>query len=204
MLTQTKPSDLSKLTASRQSKGFSSEVFNRSDTLSPTKLNFHSRSSAQRQSSLGTTSINTQSVRRLFALQGFNPTAVKIAGNGTPVTTTIRQMHQRGTWEFFSNNRFRFTPTGVGTIARSDLFPIVGSYQANSRAISFSGSRSSSTSNSRNSASIQGSIFVQGNRFRASLNQRSVLTTVAVVNGTPFGNTIDRTVRVDMGMVRIA
>lgn len=203
MLTVSKSSTLSQAnTAPHQTAVLSSKIFDRDTTLRQQK--FQNRSSTVQQSGSFTTSRNTRQVSRVFVLQGRNAFAVKIDGNGTPSTTGVRQMHNGGAWEFFNNGQFRFTPAGLGVVARTDLFPIVGTYRSTNNGIRFSGSRSSSNLTSRNAAAIGGNIVVRNGAIRASVIQRTVTINAAVVNGTPFGNTIDRTVKIDMNMVRIA
>ncbi|QYO63906.1 hypothetical protein [Leptolyngbya sp. 7M] len=129
--------------------------------------------------------------------------AVKVAGNGTSNVTGVRQMHNGGTWEFFNNGQFRFTPAGLGVVARTDLFPVVGNYRSTASGITFSGTRSSANLTSRNAVGISGTIAARNGAIGATVLQRTININAAVVNGTPFGNTIDRTVRIDMNMARI-
>ena len=207
MLTLAKSSHSSQLTTSslKKSAGFSSEVFNHGNTLSSKKSNFHNRSSAAEQNnSLNTISRRSRQVNLLAVLRGQTPVVTSIIGNGTRSTQTVQQMHNRGRWAFYSNGRFQFTPNGLGTIARTDLFPIVGNYNQTNNSINFYGSRRSSNLTSRNLAEIKGTISVRNGRLQANFAQRTVTIMAAVVNGTSFGQTIDRTVVMRMNMVRIA
>lgn len=182
--------------------GLASETLNQTRPLQQPSLRLQKRSSAAQPNSFSTASANTR-VSRLLVLQGRNASAVKVAGNGTSTVTLVRQMHSGGSWEFFNNGQFRFTPAGLGVVARTDLFPVVGTYRATASSISLSGSRSSANSTSRNSVLISGTIVARNGRLTARILQRTVNVNAAVVNGTSFGSTIDRTVRIDMNMVRI-
>lgn len=137
-----------------------------------------------------------------FALRGFNPHVTGISGNGTSSTYTVQQMHNGGTWQFFRNGVFRFVPRGLGTFARTDLFPVTGNYRVNGSILRFSGSRTSSSLTSRNFASVSGQISLRSGQ--ADVTQRTVLNMTANINNTPFGQTIDRTVRLNLQMVRVA
>ena len=201
MLTVSKSSSLSQTASSlRQSAALSSRAFSHDNNLQ--QPHFQSRSSASKSTSFSGGA--ARQVNRLLVLQGRNASAVKIGGNGTSSVTGVRQMHNGGAWEFFSNGRFRFTPAGLGVVARTDLFPIVGDYRSTNGRTSFSGFRSSISSTSRNSATIRGNIVAQNGIIRATVIQRVVAINAVVVNGVSFRSAIDRTVRIDMNMVRIA
>lgn len=182
--------------------GLSPETLHQTRSLQQPSFRLQNRSSAAQPTSFSNASANTRA-SRLLVLQGRNASAVKVAGNGTSSVTLVRQMHSGGSWEFFRNGQFRFTPAGLGVVARTDLFPVVGTYRATASSISLSGSRSSANSTSRNSVLISGTIAVRNGRLTARILQRTVNVNAAVVNGTSFGSTIDRTVRIDMNMVRI-
>lgn len=174
-------------------------------------LRLHNRSSLPKEQSSSAAPLQNQAslssqrrVSRQFVFRGHSPRVLSISGNGTRSTQTVQQMHQGGAWEFFSNGAFRFTPAGLGTIARTDLFPIVGTYQQTRNGISFAGSRSSSMLTSRNFASLQGNFFIRNGALQANVAQRTVLINAARINNTPFGNTIDRTVVLNVQMVRVA
>lgn len=203
MLTLSRSPNSSRLTdSSRRSAGLSSDSFNRDNALQ-FQFRVQNRSSAAQSNRSAVSSRN--GVGRLLLLQGRNPVVRSISGNGTQATQGVLQMHNGGSWEFFSGGQFRFTPAGLGTVARTDLYPIVGNYRSTSTGgISFFGSRSSANLTSRNTAAVSGSIEVRNGAIVARVAQRTVLTNAAVINGTPFGNTIDRTVVLDMNMVRIA
>lgn len=206
MQTLTYPSStqqLSRASIRSIASGLASENLNQTRSLQQPSFRLQNRSSAAQQNSFTTASANTRQVSRLLVLQGRNVSAVKVAGNGTSNVTSVRQMHSGGAWEFFSNGQFRFTPAGLGVVARTDLFPLVGTYRATASSITLSGSRSSANSTSRNSVAISGTIVARNGGLAATVFQRTVNINAAVVNGTSFGNTIDRTVRIDMNMVRI-
>ena len=137
--------------------------------------------------------------KRNFTLRGTNPVVTGVSGNGSTSTYNVEQMHNGGTWNFFRNGSFRFTPNGLGVFARTDLFPITGRYQG-SNTIRFTGSRSSSDLTSRNSATVTGRISLRSGV--ASVSQRTVLIMSANINNTPFNQTIDRTVQLNLQMVR--
>ena len=202
MLTVSKSSSLSQTASSlRQSAALSSRAFSHDNNLQ--QPHFQSRSSASKSTSFSGGA--ARQVNRLLVLQGRNAFAFKIGGNGTSSVTGVRQMHNGGAWEFFSNGQFRFTPAGLGVVARTDLFPIVGDYRSTNDRTIFSGFRTSISSTSRNSAAIRGNIIVARNGIiRATVIQRVVAINAVVVNGVSFRSAIDQTVRIDMNMVRIA
>lgn len=141
-------------------------------------------------------------VRSGFVLRGLNPVVTGISGNGTTSTFNVQQMHNGGTWTFSRNGTFQFTPRGLGTFARTDLFPISGRYQINGSNLRFSGSRSSSNLTSRNFAAIGGTISLRNGI--ANIAQRTALIMAANVGGVGFGQNIDRTVGLRLRMVRVA
>ena len=201
MLTVSKSSSLSQTASSlRQSAALSSRAFSHDNNLQ--QPHFQSRSSASKSTSFSGGA--ARQVNRLLVLQGRNAFAFKIGGNGTSSVTGVQQMHNGGAWEFFSNGRFRFTPAGLGVVARTDLFPIVGDYRSTNDRTIFSGFRTSISSTSRNSATIRGNIVAQNGIIRATVIQRVVAINAVVVNGVSFRSAIDQTVRIDMNMVRIA
>lgn len=177
------------------------ELFPKGSSLNQKTARLQNRSSVTSENSMTS---KAASITRLAVFQGRSPSVLQVTGNGTRNTTGIQQMHNGSAWEFFSNGAFRFTPAGLGTIARTDLFPIVGRYQQTNNGLSFSGSRSSSMTTSRNFASVQGSFYRSGSGFRARVTQQTVLINAAVVNGTSFGSNTNRTVTLDMAIVRIA
>jgi hypothetical protein len=89
--------------------------------------------------------VKASRVRRIGFFRGRNPLRISsISGTASP--TRLRQSHIGGVWEFFNNRLFRFTPRGIGTVVRSDLFPVVGTYSSNRQQITFRGQRFSRTS----------------------------------------------------------
>lgn len=184
--------------------GLAAEQLSHIRSLQQPLFRLQNRSSAaQKNIAFSSASANTRQVNRPLALQGRNVSAVKVAGNGTPVVTSVTQMHNGGAWNFFSNGRFRFTPAGLGVVARTDLFPVVGTYRSTASNITFSGTRRSADLTSRNAVEIRGTIVTRNGGFRATVFQRTVIIMASVVNGISFSNTIDRTVRINMNMVRI-
>lgn len=124
--------------------------------------------------------VRSSQVRRIGIFRGRNPLRIRsITGTGS--ATRLRQSHVGGVWEFFNNGVFRFTPRGIGTIVRSDLFPVVGTYTSNRRRISFQGQRTS-----RISIGISASVFIDGT-FRLSRNNRVIARIVqSTVSSTAF------------------
>lgn len=184
----------------QRSANLPTEFFPGSSSLNQKTARLQNRSGT----SANSITLSAARINRLFVFQGRSPSVLRVTGNGTRNTTGVQQMHNGGAWEFFSNGAFRFTPAGLGTVARTDLFPIVGRYQQSNGGLSFSGSRSSSTTTSRNFASVWGSFYRSGSGFRARVAQQTVSINAVVINGTSFGSTINRTVTLDMAMVRIA
>ncbi|MEL6225027.1 MAG: hypothetical protein AAFR31_20540 [Cyanobacteria bacterium J06627_8] len=131
----------------------------------------------RRSSSTGLSSQATPQaarVRRIGLFRGRNPLRIfSIRGTGSP--TRLRQSHVGGVWEFFNNGLFRFTPRGIGTVVRSDFFPVVGRYASNRRRISFRGQRLS-----QNSFGTGGGVFINGT-FTRSRNGR---VTARIVQST--------------------
>lgn len=137
--------------------------------------------------------------KRNLTFRGTNPIVTGVSGNGSSSTFNLEQMHSDGTWNFFRNGSFQFTPNGLGVFDRADLFPVKGKYQGRNT-LKFSGSRTSRDLTSRNSVTITGRISLRTGV--ANVSQRTVLIMSANINNTPFNQTIDRTVQFNLQMVR--
>lgn len=160
------------------------------------------RRNSERQTQFqGRASARNTRISRLLVLQGRNVALTGSAG-GSP--QTILQIHNGGAWEFFNNGQFRFTPTGLGTLVSTGLYPVVGNYSATNAGIQFAGSRSLTIgSTSRTTVTLRGNIFVQNGGIRASVLHQTTSSSAAVINNTPFSGGSNRTVTMSMNMVRI-
>jgi hypothetical protein len=149
-------------------------------------------------------SITRQATTLLAAFRSARPIVTGIRSNGTRSTQDVQAMHRGGIWEFFSNGQFRFTPSGLGTVTRTDLYPIVGNFSQPGGSVDFSGSRGSSDLTSRNFAAISGNLFGNNGEVKANIVQRTVLIKASRVNGNNFGSTSDRSIALSMTMIRIS
>lgn len=132
-------------------------------------------------------SVQASRVRRIGLFRGRNPLQIfSLSGNASP--TRLQQSHVGGVWEFFNNGRFRFTPRGIGTVVRSDLFPVTGSYSSNRRQVAFRGQRLT-----RSSLGTGAGVFINGNitrsrngRVTARITQSSFSSSAFVGIGGPI------------------
>jgi hypothetical protein len=184
----------------RKATGLQSGSLPQTSGLSAKSTRFQNRSSSKQDDSALSTRRTAQNA--LIAIfSGRSPRVTAITGNGTRSTQTVQAMHDGGRWDFFRNGQFRFTPRGLGTIARTDLFPIVGRFNVRGNTLNFAGSRSSANLTSRNFASLQGQISLRTGAAR--VRQQTSIINAAVVNGTRFGSNTNRTVTLSMRMVRV-
>jgi len=98
------------------------------------------------------------------------------------------QEHVPGTQiTFYPDNTFVFSPPGIGTLVRSDLFPVPGTYQESGEEVQFQGHRESYTSNGNATVEVSGTLRV-GSDGTASvdISQRTTASTFAVVNEQEF------------------
>jgi hypothetical protein len=185
----------------RQTSGFQPSPLSRSSDLSTRSVRFQHRSSANRFGLTPTPNAVWNNITAVF--RGRNPRVTAVGGNrGIQSAAQVRSMHQPGTWEFSSNGQFRFTPRGLGIIARTDLFPIVGRYSRQGNIIRFSGARSSANLVSINTSSIRGwfSLGTGG----ARVIQQTSRTAVSGFGAGTFGAGSNSIVSMNLRMVRVS
>lgn len=142
----------------------------------------------------------TRNVRLVGAFRGSAPLRI-LSIQGVGSATRLRQSQIGGIWEFFSNRLFRFTPRGIGTIVRDDLFPVVGTYRLSRNSIRISGQRSSSIGLGGGAAVFIDGIFAraQNGQVFARIIQSTTASSAFVGIGGPISggsrNTYDFTIR---------
>lgn len=185
----------------RQRSGFQASTLSKSSDLSAQSVRFQSRSSSN-QLDLRSASRNIAQNNIIAIFRGRNPRVTQFAGSrGQQEAPRVQSMHRRGKWEFGRDGQFRFTPRGLGTIARTDLFPIVGRYKQQGNTIRFSGSRSSGNLGSVTTSSIRGR-FILG-RGQARIVQKTSRNIAAEFGGGTFGSNSNSIVYLNLRMVRI-
>lgn len=156
------------------------------------------------RSSAGQTLSTQRSAKNslLAIFQGRSPVVTGVGGNsGARSSARVQAMHNGGNWELYRNGAFRFTPRGLGTLARTDLFPIVGRFSARNGVVSFSGTRRSGNLTSRNFATVRGAFSLRTGSARVV--QQTSIANAAFVNGGRFGSNSNSVVALNLRMVRI-
>lgn len=182
----------------RQAAGLQSGSLSQGSELSVKPARFQNRSSNQ---NAPLSSRRTAKNTLLAIFSGRSPRVTGVGGSGARSAQRVQAMHDGGRWDFFRNGQFRFTPRGLGTLARTDLFPIVGRFNVRGAILNFSGTRSSNIPTSRGTASVQGQFSLRTGA--ATVTQQTTLINAAVVNGSRFGSNSNSIVRLDMRMVRV-
>ncbi|PSB11224.1 hypothetical protein C7B61_11920 [filamentous cyanobacterium CCP1] len=183
----------------RQAAGLQSGSLSQGSELSVKPARFQNRSSNQNAS---LSSRRTAQNTLLAIFSGRSPRVTGVGGNsGARSAQRVQAMHNGGRWDFFRNGQFRFTPRGLGTLARTDLFPIVGRFNVRGNILNFSGTRSSGNLTSRNFSAIQGQLSLRSGI--ANVRQQTSIINGAVINGSRFGSNSNSIVAMTMRMVRI-
>jgi hypothetical protein len=183
----------------RQAAGLQSGSLSQGSGLSVKPARFQNRSSNQNNSL--SSSRRTAKNTLLAIFSGRSPRVTGVGGSGARSAQRVQAMHNGGRWDFFRNGQFRFTPRGLGTLARTDLFPIVGRFNVRGAILNFSGTRSSGNLTSRNSSAIRGQFSLKTGA--ATVLQQTSMINAAVVNGGRFGSNSNSIVRLNMRMVRV-
>lgn len=143
---------------------------------------------------------SARNIRLVGAFRARNPLRIRsIRGSGS--ATRLRQSQVGGLWEFFSNRLFRFTPRGIGTVVRSDLFPVVGRYRLSRGSITVSGQRQSSFGLGGGATVFVDGVFTRGRngQIAARIVQSTTSSSAFVGIGGPISggssNTYDFTIR---------